>query len=190
MWYRFVMTLGTELETELGVELEAGEAVEVMAHWLWALPMCKTSSCLAAKFIFYYDIFLPLSLEDTRLHVEIRILWEPCSLCSPLILFWDARCIILLVFSPLMAVITSPKHKSAIAALRPGVTQEMVKGCLKSLPQMGWKPHDPWPWRTICWVVMVWWSTANSDPPCEWWPTGTDMTGWSASCWALLAAIR
>lgn len=34
MWYRFVMTLGTELETELGVELEAGEAVEVMAHWL------------------------------------------------------------------------------------------------------------------------------------------------------------
>lgn len=41
---------------------------------------------------------------------------------QPLILFWASKCVILLVSSPSMAVIKSPIHKLAIAALLPGVT--------------------------------------------------------------------
>lgn len=41
---------------------------------------------------------------------------------QPLILFCASKCVILLVFSPSMAVMISPTHKLATAALLPGVT--------------------------------------------------------------------
>lgn len=72
---------------------------------------------------------------------------------QPLILFWASKCVILLVFSPSMAVITSPIHKLAVAALLPGVTWKKRKSRSVTLCLQGnhWVSHH-WGKYSLMWM--------------------------------------
>ena len=148
----------------LGAELEASEAVKGPALRLGGLPTWRASWSSEAEFILFGWRF-PSSVTRGDQTFCSGLAAESHAVCAALDFVLTFQVVILLVFSPWMAAITSPTHKLPIAAFLPGVTQEMERGCSKSLPPRRWKPQGPGPWRTICWVVMEWgqWVATRRD---------------------------
>lgn len=64
----------------------------------------------------------PPSLQPQSCSAVYLLTVRVSSSVQPLILFCASRCVMLSVFTPSMAMIWSPIHKLAIAALLPGVT--------------------------------------------------------------------